>query len=344
MATTTIPETRNPPPPVADGEINEYRNESALKSLYFNPSRKVIFVNGAKTSGQGHLESAMALSQLQMCAVIGVYNQTSGFIADVGQCIADKNQFNGFSRSAQGGVDHRAKAGSTPEKAARDLLERNPAALALFDLLRKPENRPWEIFAHSQGNLILSNALQAIAAVDKGGLTGRVVHTFGSPSAFWPPGIIKQEYGFTWDPVSWLAGFDLSFSISKVGMPAKSLQPITHSFIEYVARDPAFVVNRYRWGGLGATFNMDEEGLAASLVSFGPNVERLKKIFKHLRRHHNSDADDVAVRYVQLAEKTPGLLARIKTDQELVKLLIRVMDEGWTSTEETKAIALLKAP
>ena len=118
------------------------------------------------------------------------------------------------------------------ERVIRKELARNPAALAVFDLLRRPRWRRCDIFAHSQGNLILSNALQGIEAVDgRAAIAGRNVHSFGSPAVKWPKGLNHHEHGFTWDPVTWLAGIDASLSISKVGMPKGSLNPITHSFV-----------------------------------------------------------------------------------------------------------------
>lgn len=331
--------------PKVDGEIHEYAYKEAVDSGQFDRVRKVIFVNGMQNSGKDHAESALALSWVQMCTVIGVYNLSLGFWRDFGQCIADKNQFNGpLSLSAA----HKVAIGSlfgnrTMVETARLALERNPSQVSLFDLLRRPEHHRREIFAHSQGNLILSNVLQAIAAVDgPEALAGYTVHTFGSPTVNWPPGITKYEHAFTWDPVAFLAGFDTSWTISKVGMPAGSKNPITHAFLEYLKRDPSFLVNRFRWGGLGVTFNMDEAGLAKALAAMGTNARRVSAIFEHLNKNHNSDADDVAVIYVAEVRKSPAIVAALKADKPLVALLIRVMDEGWTSKEEKEAIEFLR--
>src|SRR5262245_20632350 len=296
--------------PATDGEINEYAYKEAVASSQFDRSRKVIFINGMLNKGTDHAESALALSWVQMCTVIGVYNQSVSGWVDFTQCIGDKNQFNGpLSFSAQNKVMlGTVLGGKTAEQAARRALERNPAQVAVFDLLRRPEHHHREIFAHSQGNLILSNALQAIAAVDgAAALDGYMVHTFGSPTVNWPMGITKYEHAFTWDPVAFLAGFDTTWTISKVGMPSGSMNPITHAFLEYLKCDPAFFVNRFRWGGLGVTFNMDEDGLAKALAAMGTNMRRVKSIFEHLNKKHNSDADDVAVRYVKEIRKSPKI-------------------------------------
>ena len=331
--------------PVSDGDDIEYISVEAKASEQFDHGRKVIFINGMLNKGPDFVESAIALSLLQMCTVIGVYNASGGGWEDFKQCIGDKNQFDGpVSFSARNKVAiGMALGGGTSVEAARNALGRNRAQVALFDLLRKPEHRRRDIFAHSQGNLILSNVLQAIVAVDgPRALDGYKVQTFGSPVVTWSKGILKNDHGFTWDPVTFLAGFDTSWTISKVGMPQGSLQPITHGFREYLKCDPAFVVNRFRWGGLGVTFNMDEEGLAKALAAMGTNTRRVLKIFEHLNKNHNSDADDVAVLYVDQVSRSPATKAALKAERSLVDLLIRMMDEGWTSAEEKKAIAFLR--
>ena len=332
--------------PAVDGEINEYAYKEATSSSQFDRNRKVIFVNGMKNTGADHAESALALSWVQMCTVIGVYNLSVSGWKDFTQCIGDKNQFNGpvsFSAQNKVGIGTMLQ-GRTSVEAARVALMRNPAQVALFDLLRKPENQRREIFAHSQGNLILSNALQAIEAVDgPQGLAGRTVHTFGSPAVNWPRGLTKYEHAFTWDPVTFLAGFDDTWTISKVGMPSGTRNPITHAFLEYLKMDPTFLVNRFRVGSLGVTFNMDEAGLAKALAGMSTNLRRVQAVFEHLNKNHNSDADDVAVLYVGEVMKSPPAKAALRNDRPLVQLLIKIMSEGWTSAAEQKAIDQLRA-
>ena len=331
--------------PQNDGESNEYAYKEAVSSGDFSRNRRVIFVNGMLNSPRDHAESALALSWVQMCTVVGVYNASAGGLTDLKQCLGDKAQFNGpTSFSAKNKVFAETLFGGiSAAESMRRALSRNRAQVSLFDTLRKPENRHREIFAHSQGNLILSNVLQAIAAVDgRQALAGRTIHTFGSPAVSWPSRIAKYEHGFTWDPVTFLAGFDLSWSISKVGMPSGSFNPITHSFLQYLSRDPAFVVNRHRIGGLGMTFRMDEDGLAAALAAMGTNTRRVQSVFEHLDRNHNSDADDVAVRYVELIRASDATVNALKANRTLISLLIKVMEEGLTTDDEKKAISLLK--
>jgi len=338
--------------PVQDGEVNEFVNrEAASSQMNFSVNRKVIFINGMGNSGPDHATSALALSLVQMCPVIGVYNQSSGFVSDLWQCLADKNQFQGLSASAQNQVNSRnsfwnwiVRGNRTPEHVMLESLSRNPAQISLFRLLRRSENHRREVFAHSQGNLILSNVLQAIAAVDgPQSLNGRVVHTFGSPAVFYPSEIQKFEHGYTFDPVNWLSGFDATFSISKVGMPSGSRNPITHSFMCYLRDDPRFIINRFRTGGLGVTFNMDEAGLAKCLVAMEGNLSRVTAVIDFLDRNQNSDADDVSLLYVQSVKRIPRIVSALKGDPKLVKLLIKTMAEGWTSSQESDAIQWLKS-
>lgn len=341
--------------PNRDGQVTEYISGEAQGTRWFNHGRKVLFINGMANSGENHRASALALSLLQMCPVVGVFNQSGGFVLDLGQCIADKYQFHGpAARSPQQALDKAMDIESkkvTIKKSRAEImesiLERNSAGLAMFRTARRPDYRQAPIFAHSQGNLILSNALSAVAAVDGAqAIQGREIYTFGSPAVNWPSGVQVFECGFTWDPVTWLAGFDTSFSISKVGWPSGSKNPITHGFEWYVNHDPAFVVNRFRWGSFGITVSMDEEGLAKALVAMGTNMPRVRKIFEHLRDKHSSDADDVALLYVQkiqAAANSNSILQAIKADSDLRALLMQVMEEGWTSGEERKAIDLLKA-
>ncbi|MDZ4848958.1 MAG: hypothetical protein SGI77_06670 [Pirellulaceae bacterium] len=338
--------------PIHDGDVNEYSNpEAAANSKFFSATQKVIFVNGMGNSGRDHAESAMALSLVQMSPVIGVFNLSNGFALDLWQCLTDKNQFQGLSSSAQNKIDSRnsfwswiLRGNRTPVQAMVEVLSRNPAQVSLFHILRQPKNRYREMFAHSQGNLILSNVLQAIAAVDgPQALSGRVVHTFGSPAVFYPDGIQKYEHGYTFDPVNWLSGFDASFTISKVGVPSGAKNPITHGFLWYMRDDPRFIINRFRTGSWGVTINMDEAGLAKCLAAMQTNIQRVKSVIDFLDKNQNSDADDVAYLYVQEIKNSPPMKPALKADPNFVRLLIKTMDEGVTTSDERAAIQWLKS-
>ena len=92
------------------------------------------------------------------------------------------------------------------------------------------------------------------------------------------------------------------------------------------------------------TVSMDEDGLATALVKMGLNMPRIFAIFQRLNESHNSDADDVALLYVKKlrAAHASHIFAAIKQHNQLLKLLIRVMEEGWTTTAEKDAIQYLK--
>jgi hypothetical protein len=343
--------------PGFDGELNEYTSKEAARAAgYFDANRRVVFVNGMGNSAEDHVRSAMALSLVQMCPVVAVYNQGGGFVPDLWQCLNDKNQFNGMSFSAVNRVAIDSwmlmvRIGQTVPKGMIDMLvaqqalSRNPPQVTLFNLLRQPEYRTVELFAHSQGNLILSNALQAIAAVDgPDAVRGRIVHTFGSPAFSWPAGIVLRENAYSVDPFAMLAGPDLSFSISKVRAPRGTILPYAHAFLDYMRDDPRFVVNRFRVGGLGLTFALGEQDLAAYLVEMGGNLPRVLTIFRHLEEDYNSDADEVAEHYVELIRRSHASTIgfALRGHRQLVELLIRVMDEGWTTKAEHNQIEYLR--
>ncbi len=233
--------------PTADGDIRVLVASEAVASGYFDHNRRVLFVNGINNTGQNDLDAALTLSLLQMCTVVAIYNKTDGVVRDLIQCLGDKFQFsNGPVAKLQTALVGHAEAD------VRAALARNPCQVVMFDFLRKPENRRMEIFAHSQGNLLVSNVLMAIKIVDgAAAVKGWKVNTFGSPSVNWPDGLIIQEYGFTFDMVNILSGPNITRSISKVGWPSGTNWPVTHGFDWYMKEDPNFTINRFRTGRLG---------------------------------------------------------------------------------------------
>ncbi len=337
--------------PRGDGDVNLYEHPVAKKAAYWHSHRAVYFINGMNNSAEEHRASAIALSELQMCKVVGVFNKSSGTVKDLIQCLGDKVQWDshGVDRSLSKASAMFHKAMGTPAKAERALIEalsRNPAAVSVFKELRT-SSAATQVFAHSQGNLILSNALTAIDILEGNNALSRfTVHSYGSPTVNWPSGFTHHRHGFTFDPVNWLAGFDRTFSISKVGVPSvpEAAGVISHGFKSYLADDATFVVNRFRWGSFGMTVSMDEEGLATALANMGTNIPRVTAIFKRLYSAHNSDVDDVAVRYVGKIKNNSSVLNLVKKNSDLRDLLVKSMDEGWTSTAEKDAIGLLSDP
>ena len=86
--------------PGFDGDINLYTAPEAESLDWFDKDRRVIFVNGMANSPADHAGSARALSLLQGCPVIGVYNKSDGLWPDLGQCITDKAALAGIQAQA----------------------------------------------------------------------------------------------------------------------------------------------------------------------------------------------------------------------------------------------------
>lgn len=342
--------------PSKDGAITLFTSPELVGKTWFNRGQRAIFVNGMDNSGKDHAESARALSLMLACSVTGVFNKTDGKWIDLGQCIKDKAAFDftaGLGRPMLGfndwnlvvdlgySVVKRKQPGTSRAAYVRTLIQSNPATVALYDLLQESgySTKSVPIFAHSQGNLITSNALTALAlAKGKEAIRGRVVYSYGSPCRYWPEGLTRTNNLFTLDLVGFL---DLRFdwSSSKVGfVPA-------HSFLTYMQHDPEFIINRFRMGGYGMTFNMNEKGLADALAGMGRNVERIHKVFLRLDDKHNADADDVACYYLEKFQTPAGqatLKSMAKAKPDLIKLLIKILDEGVTTSQEQKLIGQLQ--
>jgi len=340
--------------PTRDGEINRYINAEALSKSWFDHQREVVFVNGMANSGEDHKKSALGLSLLQGCTVIGVFNKAGGFWADLGQCLRDKGVLVGVQSgdftvwSAAFDAAYADAVQSKPGLSKIDYMETmvagNEATASLYRYVvnQTPQERAkLKIFCHSQGNLITSNALTAVAlALGKDAIKNMEVNSFGSPSRYWPPGLDRTNNAFTFDPVSWL-DYNIGFSSVKVGFTPGL---ISHGFEIYMNQDAEFVVNRFRWGSFRMTASMDEKGLASYLSKMGNNPRRLKKVFEWLDKHHNSDADDVAVIYAKLmrTKHAPTLKALAQSDKSFITLLIKCMEEGVTFSDERTEINHLK--
>lgn len=336
--------------PTGDGDVNLYISPEAEGKSWFNSGRRVMFVNGMDNSPTDHASSARALSLLQGCPVIGVYNQTDGVWLDLGQCITDKARLVGvqagmvlsfdqwvIAARAMYSVARARNPGLTAVDFYASLVADNPATSALFRLLATGTvSRATPIYCHSQGNLITSNALTAVAmALGSPSIAGMEINSFGSPCRYWPPGINRTNNAFTFDPVSWL-DLRMDLTSSKVGFVAG------HGFTLYMQNDAEFVVNRFRWGSFGMTANMDERGLARYMVRMGNNPPRLRGILQRLRDAHWSDSDDVAYEYCVQASDL--LLRQIKaSDSGVIDLLAELLGSGVVFPSERAQISRLQA-
>lgn len=337
--------------PAADGDVTRYVSAEVQGKGWFNANRRIIFVNGMDNTGADHAKSCTELSLMMGAGVVGVYNKTNGKWADLGQCIKDKitlssvqsqsmMSFEGWAAVVDAGYRAAKLANPTLDKTdfVGGLIAGNKAAHALYALLvgQGGTGSRVEIYCHSQGNLITSNALTAVAlAKGTGAIAGMQVNSFGSPCRYWPPGISRVNNAFTFDGVSFL-DLRMDMTSSKVGFK------VAHGFLEYAKHDGEFVVNRFRFGGWGMTMNMDEKGLAKFCVEQGDNVRRLRSIFDRLEKAHQSDSDDVAQHYVEML--SDARIARLKAlDGVFIDQLIRLMRDGIATRGERSQIARLRA-
>ncbi|MBT0958863.1 hypothetical protein IV417_15850 [Alphaproteobacteria bacterium KMM 3653] len=344
--------------PNGDGDINLYVSPEVGHKDWFNTKRRVVFVNGMANSKADHRASALGLSTLQGCPAVGVFNEKGTLFADLGQCILDKATFGSvepdFTKHSSGFAGWLAVVLSAyelnklqhPSLTLVDyvhfLLRGNKATQSLYAYLvtlSPAERQATKIYCHSQGNLITSNALTGVAfALGLGAIAGMEVNGFGSPCRYWPPGLKRTNYAFTFDPVSWL-DYRIAFDNVKVGFVAG------HGFDLYRKYDGEFVVNRFRWGSFGLTASMDEKGLAHFCADMGNNPPRLIGVFQRLMTRHWSDTDDVAFYYTKrMREKYPHVIRQIaKSSPEFIKILCKCMEGGWTTGSERAQINYLEA-
>lgn len=105
--------------------------------------------------------------------------------------------------------------------------------------------------------------------------------------------------------------------------------PMTRSF---VARFAGF------WTG------MDEAGLARALVTeHRMNPAFVERVFRSLDDSYHTDADDVAVLYVEHLRRDPALAQALSLNPSLRGLLVKLMGEGYTDAREACATQWVRA-
>lgn len=199
---------RVPPSTIALAE-NELPKLGGDRVLYTNPphtnpSKRLIYVNGIANDPAGFKESCEMLCRMTNCEVLGVFNQTGvgqepKVSTKSGRFVADrlhKLQRGGY-RVGAGVFDALQSINDWLGVGIRglgwegELL--NGCAKSVYELLREKgagwPGTPICIVAHSQGNLIVSNALMYYSArARKEGFKAPNIHVFAvaSPAPSFP--------------------------------------------------------------------------------------------------------------------------------------------------------------
>lgn len=92
-------------------------------------------------------------------------------------------------------------------------------------------------------------------------------------------------------------------------------------------------------------FFTDEKGMADDLVKkSGIVMDEVYKVFMELDSNYNSDADDIAVLYVDMVKQQRGSIELgLRIHKPLNNLLIRILEDGWTSSKESQSIRFLRS-
>lgn len=212
-----------PTVPNKDGEINKY---NLLNMAVSTP--RLYYVNGIRNSAKDHALTASLLSILCEHPVYGIYNLSQGALVDLGQCLLDYTQ----NASARVFGNRKLIPGKTlrddevkkiVEETVKGSVIWNQATVSLFREVANNYGRNMLIVAHSQGNLITSNALFIIERVFGSAALKYVrVYSLASPSPAWPLGLRytnggggRQENAFMNDFVALLRPQNLA---AKVGV------------------------------------------------------------------------------------------------------------------------------
>lgn len=192
--------------PTFDGQCLKY-----LAPVISEPRREppvVYYVNGINTSGKEHMKTALILSLVTEGWVHGIYNRTEGMVRDLAQCAADW--------LAVARLRLRERIGAVSSSPPGDPVVWNQATLKVYKEITSPQRlRQWKyIVCHSQGNLIVANALLYLSVANRS-LAEQVfptlrVYSLASPSPAWPELLRRTHggggrlvYGYSDDIVTW---------------------------------------------------------------------------------------------------------------------------------------------
>jgi hypothetical protein len=180
-------------PPGAAGartaRANAYSAQSACcaaKRRAGAPTRDIVYVNGINTNSAAHCATLHKIAEQTCGRVIGVFNNTNGFLADGAETAQDRLL---VSRAASGG--------NIPNEPGR-----NPAVTTMTGEIVRGVNggSPPEIWAHSQGGAIASlSVFQANNELRASGsgpnpLASLQVKSFAAAAPKWANGPSYQHY------------------------------------------------------------------------------------------------------------------------------------------------------
>lgn len=192
---------------------------------------RVIFVNGMQGSPTKFRAQACSVAALSGGPVQGVYNgsgdsflfgdssgaakvagqEPGNIVVDLIECLTDKLQSTDWDQFT---TWFKKKRGDSQDKIERDMAENlsrfNRATGALYSLLMQPGYQNARIVAHSQGNIITCNAINAVAAVrGNSAISSMKVFAVASPVMFWSEaGMFGEDivsvHALANDLVAWL--------------------------------------------------------------------------------------------------------------------------------------------
>ena len=181
--------------PSADGQDTVY---NLSNSNVGHP--RILYVNGMQTDGPTHAMTAATISLLTERPVTGIFNSTRGFLRDGLQSAKDWKQ-NAKARAASNSLTPNQNVPDNQvEQLADDIIAKariwNKATPKLFKILMQNIKSRQVIVAHSQGNLITSNALFVVQdALGSQALKNIRVYSLASPSPGWPLGLRHTNGG-----------------------------------------------------------------------------------------------------------------------------------------------------
>lgn len=218
--------------PSADGELNVYNLSGSSAD-----APRVYFVNGVRVMPRDHAITASYLSLLIERPVWGLYNKTGivklgsilGSGLDFLQCLPDYTQNAGarlFSSVNKQPRIQEHQVTSFLNDVEKNFTIWNKATAALFKDLVLHRHQMKYIIAHSQGNLITSNALFVMEDVLGSVALQKVrVYSLASPSPAWPLGLRitnggggRQDNAFMNDFVALLRPHNLARKVGIKGL------------------------------------------------------------------------------------------------------------------------------